>query len=155
MEWNLEQDFVQGVRIGEIGRNETRSRGARSFDCVLSSCSQVFHVKAFRRSAKFSLSTGGEKNYESAQTLAKKKLFEKFQRAETKGESRRNREGGSSRGRAGSPRSPWSRLKRTEEKRYAIRNAIQTMGGGEAESERKKFKGREIRGAINRERKRE
>lgn len=85
MEWNLEQDFVQGVRIGEIGRNETRSRGARSFDCILSSCSQVFHVKAFRRSAKFFLSTGGEKNYESAQTLAKKKLFEKFQRAETKG----------------------------------------------------------------------
>lgn len=155
MEWNLEQDFVQGVRIGEIGRNETRSRGARSFDCILSSCSQVFHVKAFRRSAKFFLFTGGEKNYESAQTLAKKKLFEKFQRAETKGESRRNREGGSSRGRAGSPRSPWSRLKRTEEKRYAIRNAIQTMGGGEAESERKKFKGREIRGAISRERKRE
>lgn len=155
MEWNLEQDFVQGVRIGEIGRNETRSRGARSFDCILSSCSQVFHVKAFRRSAKFFLFTGGEKNYESAQTLAKKKLFEKFQRAETKGESRRNCEGGSSRGRAGSPRSPWSRLKRTEEKRYAIRNAIQTMGGGEAESERKKFKGREIRGAISRERKRE
>lgn len=55
---------------------------------LIASCQVVakfFTSKRFVVRLSFSSLRGGEKNYESAQTLAKKKLFEKFQRAETKG----------------------------------------------------------------------
>lgn len=148
MEWNLEQDFV--LRIGEIGRNETRSREPGALIAPCQVVAKFFTSKRFVVRLSFPSLRG--RNYESAQTLAKKKLFEKFQRAETKGESRRNREGGSSRGRAGSV------VEIEKNGGETVRNAIQTMGGGEAESERKKFKKEERfedHGAINRERKRE
>lgn len=111
MEWNLEQDFV--LRIGEIGRNETRSREPGALIAPCQVVAKFFTSKRFVVRLSFPSLRG--RNYESAQTLAKKKLFEKFQRAETKGESRRGAA-------QEEEQVPWSRLKRTEEKRYVMRS---------------------------------
>lgn len=95
--------------------------------------------------AKFFLC--GRKDYESAQTLAKKNSSRSFQRGEREAE-------GIARGTVEEEEetSATSRLKRTE-KRYAIRNAIRTREEwkGGAKSERKKLKGR-FEGRIDRER---
>lgn len=85
--------------------------------------------------AKFFLC--GRKDYESAQTLAKKNSSRSFQRGEREAK-------GIARGTVEEEEetSATSRLKRTE-KRYAIRNAIRTREEwkeGETKSERKKLK---------------
>lgn len=58
MEWNLEQDFV--LRIGEIGRNETRSREPGALIAPCQVVAKFFTSKRFVSSAKFSLSAGGK-----------------------------------------------------------------------------------------------
>lgn len=98
--------------------------------------------------AKFFLC--GRKDYESAQTLAKKNSSRSFQRGEREAE-------GIARGTVEEEEetSATSRLKRTE-KRYAIRNAIRTREeweGGRNEIRKKEVE-RKIRGA-NRQRERE
>lgn len=144
MEWNLEQDFV--LRIGEIGRNETRSREPGALIAPCQVVAKFFTSKRFVVRLSFPSLRG--RNYESAQTLAKKKLFEKFQRAETKGESRRGAA-------QEEEQVPWSRLKRTEEKRYVMRSrrwGEERQNPKERSSKEERF---EDHGAINRERKRE